>query len=80
MLKCRVTPFAGVWVEIILSPLIEAELSVTPFAGVWVEIRRAARRASGRGSVTPFAGVWVEIPIADNLTEYLGHTLRGCVG
>ena len=34
----NVTPFAGVWIEIIQSNNRAAPASVTPFAGVWIEI------------------------------------------
>ena len=56
----RVTPFAGVWIEMykclqtILSP------PVTPFAGVWIEIENNAGTVR-TDEVTPFAGVWIEI-------------------
>ena len=33
-----VTPFAGVWIEIISVHIISYKFSVTPFAGVWIEI------------------------------------------
>ena len=34
----RVTPFAGVWIEIGRKSGIWQRKSVTPFAGVWIEI------------------------------------------
>ncbi len=33
-----VTPFAGVWIEILLDMLKDKDIKVTPFAGVWIEI------------------------------------------
>ena len=33
-----VTPFAGVWIEIIIESREQEEARVTPFAGVWIEI------------------------------------------
>ena len=33
-----VTPFAGVWVEMGVTPMDVSPAHVTPFAGVWVEI------------------------------------------
>ena len=33
-----VTPFAGVWIEILAVALVRIRLNVTPFAGVWIEI------------------------------------------
>ena len=55
-----VTPFAGVWIEIVYSKHGSKNHSVTPFAGVWIGIlsRRKRRKES---AVTPFAGVWIEI-------------------
>ena len=52
-----VTPFAGVWIEIIALGGILGNAVVTPFAGVWIEIVRclvflqSVRRHSLRGSV-----------------------------
>ena len=33
-----VTPFAGVWIEIVKAILSAQDRGVTPFAGVWIEI------------------------------------------
>ena len=33
-----VTPFAGVWIEILVRSFISSPIFVTPFAGVWIEI------------------------------------------
>ena len=33
-----VTPYAGVWIEIVTSVLIKLINPVTPYAGVWIEI------------------------------------------
>ena len=33
-----VTPFVGVWIEILISTLCNMSLLVTPFVGVWIEI------------------------------------------
>ena len=33
-----VTPFAGVWIEIVASAGNCTKIIVTPFAGVWIEI------------------------------------------
>ena len=35
----KVTPFAGVWIEICLGSFHDVSVKVTPFAGVWIEIR-----------------------------------------
>ena len=32
-----VTPFVGVWIETLMTSLIDLENSVTPFVGVWIE-------------------------------------------
>ena len=55
-----VTPLAGVWIEISLSPGSVSGLLVTPLAGVWIEIVRNQDRVK-RHRVTPLAGVWIEI-------------------
>ena len=34
----RVTPLAGVWIEILRETLINMAALVTPLAGVWIEI------------------------------------------
>ena len=34
----RVTPFAGVWIEIRKTEVYSQTTEVTPFAGVWIEI------------------------------------------
>ena len=52
-----VTPFAGVWIEIVKAIFIRMIMGVTPFAGVWIEIGlRIGNRTNGeshslRGSV-----------------------------
>ena len=39
----RVTPFAGVWIEIGVTTVEAALNDVTPFAGVWIEIVHVPR-------------------------------------
>ena len=34
----RVTPYAGVWIEISVGIFERFKVSVTPYAGVWIEI------------------------------------------
>ena len=34
----EVTPFAGVWIEIVAKGAVSTVFDVTPFAGVWIEI------------------------------------------
>mgnify|MGYP000422430546 FL=1 len=36
-----VTPFVGVWIEIILRLMQHVKQWVTPFVGVWIEINTA---------------------------------------
>ncbi len=55
-----VTPFVGVWIEIVPNPTSSWELTVTPFVGVWIEIIFAYAIANAP-AVTPFVGVWIEI-------------------
>ena len=33
-----VTPFTGVWIEIVMEQIFYAIDAVTPFTGVWIEI------------------------------------------
>ena len=35
----KVTPFVGVWIEIMHTFVSTVMLSVTPFVGVWIEIK-----------------------------------------
>ena len=56
-----VTPFAGVWIEIVKAILSAQDRGVTPFAGVWIEISRKVTKGI-YATVSPFAGVWIEIP------------------
>ena len=37
-----VTPFAGVWIEMVFVYCEECGVAVTPFAGVWIEIGRCS--------------------------------------
>ena len=55
-----VTPFAGVWIEIVALPPVHRGICVTPFAGVWIEII-IDPDSDSFSIVTPFAGVWIEI-------------------
>ena len=34
-----VTPFMGVWIEILMLLLLSLFVKVTPFMGVWIEMR-----------------------------------------
>ena len=57
-----VTPFVGVWIEIIEVPAGTTAADVTPFVGVWIEIDQHIR-ATACSTVTPFVGVWIEIAV-----------------
>ena len=37
-MQVGVTPFAGVWIEMLMENIILHVIDVTPFAGVWIEI------------------------------------------
>ena len=38
MLSKRVTPFVGVWIEVLPDHFFNLFLLVTPFVGVWIEV------------------------------------------
>ena len=61
-----VTPFAGVWIEIFVTPHLYKRRSVTPFAGVWIEIVLNGGWRQ-KNLVTPFAGVWIEINLQNTI-------------
>ena len=43
----EVTPFMGVWIEMVEEKLPEVGEIVTPFMGVWIEIRTP--KVTGKG-------------------------------
>ena len=47
----QVTPFAGVWIEILLCSPCACEPPVTPFAGVWIEIAQMTQRKAENRSL-----------------------------
>ena len=55
--RTTVTPYAGVWIEILHNNINKNNINVTPYAGVWIEIsvirrgKAQASRHSLRGSV-----------------------------
>ena len=59
--RSEVTPFVGVWIEILNWRNIQRCKLVTPFVGVWIEICEPSH-ACELNLVTPFVGVWIEIP------------------
>ena len=74
-----VTPFAGVWIEMVCPLSTIARSLVTPFAGVWIEISiRSCLSFASR--VTPFAGVWIEMSTTSTMQpQHSRHPLRGGV-
>ena len=79
--KCweYVTPFAGVWIEILANGSQNKEKGVTPFAGVWIEILPSGYTTLAQ-NVTPFAGVWIEIVVLTPVPMHVyRHSLRGSV-
>ena len=75
----RVTPCAGVWIEIHPNRSSRAMTKVTPCAGVWIEICLCRMDSVGL-YVTPCAGVWIEISGASASDAGSGcHSLCGSV-
>ena len=62
----KVTPYAGVWIEIGHHQHWFFLRQVTPYAGVWIEIVFTFPRLMEAG-VTPYAGVWIEIRSGNSL-------------
>ena len=74
-----VTPYAGVWIEIIDSNDDNFFSVVTPYAGVWIEIFQQ-KQARSWEYVTPYAGVWIEIGcFVGDRNSSASHSLRGSV-
>ena len=46
-----VTPYAGVWIEMIKKPLGNGSQIVTPYAGVWIEISNIIKSPNGSTSL-----------------------------
>ena len=61
MLRYKVTPFVGVWIEIEDTLQFSGLVIVTPFVGVWIEICTMVKVWLTNYQVTPFVGVWIEI-------------------
>jgi len=57
MLSVKVAPYAGAWIERLLSVIISLNPAVAPYAGAWIERpepcspQKRCRRRSLRGSV-----------------------------
>ena len=75
----NVAPFAGAWIEMVLSNPVQLCTMVAPFAGAWIEIHLRRVRLQAE-KVAPFAGAWIEI--ARSSSRCLGspcRSLRGSV-
>ena len=76
----HVTPYAGVWIEMMIAELKRDTIMVTPYAGVWIEIQKKPMLMVTRTKVTPYAGVWIEIRIDSvRCVTLTCHSLRGSV-
>ena len=59
--RLRVTPLAGVWIEMSINIELVSLNRVTPLAGVWIEIFHGHGKRVRKCHVTPLAGVWIEM-------------------
>ena len=74
-----VAPFAGAWIEMILSYQSIKKCMVAPFAGAWIEIKKPISPYMCP-SVAPFAGAWIEmIMFLQDSQENHCRSLRGSV-
>ena len=74
-----VTPYAGVWIEIVIPTFHCQSVSSLPTRECGLKYS-GAHRPLTRSKVTPYAGVWIEIVLING--EYVtatGHSLRGSV-
>ena len=55
--KLKVTPLAGVWIEISMPTQDDTKDTVTPLAGVWIEINIKSERRYTNGSHSPCGSV-----------------------
>ena len=75
----RVTPFAGVWIEICRQPRVWDFWQSLPSRECGLKLV-AALGPLLMVIVTPFAGVWIEIQILQKSNRYRNsHSLRGSV-
>ena len=67
------------WIEILLTEIIEEIEAVTPLAGVWIEIHMGICFIC-INFVTPLAGVWIEIEYcnSENSFRETSHPSRVC--
>ena len=74
-----VAPFAGAWIEILITASVTASVVVAPFAGAWIEIDLVTTLYDEH-LVAPFAGAWIEIDRNCRMEEKSGgRSLRGSV-
>ena len=45
LVNIAVTPFVGVWIEIVSRSMMQMIRNVTPFVGVWIEIYQVHYKA-----------------------------------
>ena len=75
----RVTPYAGVWIEMTKKSEETSIYNVTPYAGVWIEMIDTTGVLTTH-TVTPYAGVWIEIVYTVVIIiRMLRHSLCGSV-
>ena len=75
-----VTPFAGVWIEIVIRPLLLSFwITVTPFAGVWIEMAVLAVYHPGLKLSLPSRECGLKSPLHCPSAQNRGHSLRGSV-
>ena len=79
MLKIlKVTPLAGVWIEIIWMKSGQPLDGVTPLAGVWIEIDGIHRKRN-RGWSLPSRECGLKFVLIQVVAAVFGHSPRGSV-
>ena len=78
-LNRRVTPYAGVWIEISIYWCLSGLFLSLPTRECGLKSSRITSQYL-TDVVTPYAGVWIEIELIEELKEDIaGHSLRGSV-
>ena len=79
-LSCpRVAPYAGAWIEIVISKSVMVRSGVAPYAGAWIEIFWF-KDFDGMAMVAPYAGAWIEIGESHKrVLRVQSRSLRGSV-
>ena len=77
--RSKVTPFAGVWIEIVLWTLLRSVLWVTPFAGVWIEMASVILSINGCNCHSLCGSVDWNIQLLTWNTDTFCHSLCGSV-